>query len=559
MLPVSQMDELEGLLQDWIRWFRVRRAFSWTFRAAVIGLALALVMSLLTILLPQLPWELLKGEFLGMVVALVLIFVGAAFIASYLWPFPLSRAARYFDRTFELSERVSTALELAEQGSEALPASEILSLQRQDALEMARQVQPRDRLPLKLARQDIIAGTIIAAGLVFVWFFGQPYFDTALQQRAVQAAISTEIERIESARETIQSETDLEPERRAELDEPLQQALEGLGSSENMEQAVSVLTGTQERLESLSDWDALQAGEQLKRIGSDLARQQGSPLGSFGGSLADGETNRAAGELLSIDPASLDAEGRQALSDQLGETAAALEESVPELAAQMREAAEALSQEDLQSARQALEQAAQTLVETGQQILQSELAQQTADELAEGGQRVIQAGRDAAGSQGEQASGSEADGAGQGTGEGLASGEGNGAGDSSGAGQGTGSGSPADSGSPPDSGSPSEDGPIAQDNPPGDGDSRPYEQIFAPQRLGEGQGGDLVTLPRSGQTGSQVTGQGNVAPGEPGEIRVPYEQALPLYDQKYREAMDSPQLPIYLRPIVRDYFSFISP
>jgi hypothetical protein len=554
MPPNPSVIELEGVLSEWIRWFRTRQAITWTYRAILMGMGVAVGISLLAFTLPEISWELLRGEFLGLTLALMAIFAGAAFTAALLWPMHRLKAARYFDRKFELRERVSTALELAELGRDEFSDSEIVTQQSLDALAQARQVQPRARLPVRLSRQDLLAGAFILGALISVWFWGEPYFERALQQRAFQTAITEEIEQIESARERLQAEMVLDPERRDELEQPLQQALQGLENSRNMEQAVSVLSSTRQSLGDLSDPRALQAGEQLRRTGSDLARQEGSPLNTFGESLAGGDFTRAAGELASIDPGSLDAEEREALLEQLEETAAALEESVPNLAGQLREAAAALRENDLQSAQQALEGAAQDLLETGQQILQSELARQVAENIGQGQQRVIQAGRDAAGSQGQPAGGSETGdpGDGQLAGQGQAPGSGNEGGISSGAGQGVTSGADQE-------GSESGSGPISQDNAPGEGGVLPYEQIFAPQRLGEGQGGDLVTLPRSDQIGDQVTGEGVVSPGEPGESRVPYDQALPFYERIYREAMENPQLPVYLRPIVRDYFSYLEP
>jgi hypothetical protein len=554
MSPDPSVVKLEGVLNEWIRWFRTRQAITWTYRAVLMGMGVALGISLLAFTLPEFSWELLKGEFLGLTLALMAIFAGAAFTAALVWPVQPLKAARYFDRKFELRERVSTALELAKLGREEYSDSEILSQQREDALAQARQVQARARLPVRVSSQELLAGVFILGALISVWFLGEPYFERALQQRTLQTAIREEIAQIESVREKLLAETALDPERRAELEQPLQQALQGLEGSRNTEQAVSVLNSTRQRLGEISDPQAVQAGEQLRRTGSDLARQSGSPLNSFGESLAEGDFTRAAGELASIDPDSLDAEQREDLLDQLEETAAALEESVPNLAGQLREAAEALRRNEDQSARQALEGAAQDLLETGQQILQSELARRTAENIGQGQQRVIQAGRDAAGSQGQPAGGSETDdpGDGQLAGQGQVPGSGNEGGISSAGGQGVTSGAEQ-------VGSESGSDPISQDNAPGEGGTLPYEQIFAPQRLGEGQGGDLVTLPGSGQIGDQVTGEGVVSPGELDESRVPYVQVMPLYERIYREAMENPQLPTYLRPIVRDYFSYLEP
>jgi hypothetical protein len=100
--------------------------------------------------------------------------------------------------------------------------------------------------------------------------------------------------------------------------------------------------------------------------------------------------------------------------------------------------------------------------------------------------------------------------------------------------------------------------PIGQDNRPGDGGERVYEQIYAPQRLGE-EGGETVTLPGSGQPGDQVIGEGEVAPGMENPSSVPYVEVYPAYLQAYRQAVESGRVPLHLRSIVREYFSSLEP
>ena len=93
---------------------------------------------------------------------------------------------------------------------------------------------------------------------------------------------------------------------------------------------------------------------------------------------------------------------------------------------------------------------------------------------------------------------------------------------------------------------------------PGDGGETTYEQIYAPTRLG-GEDGSQVTLPESGQPGDQVTGEGATQPGQPGVSTVPYVEVYASYAEAYRRAIDSGQVPISFRNLVRDYFSSLEP
>jgi len=100
--------------------------------------------------------------------------------------------------------------------------------------------------------------------------------------------------------------------------------------------------------------------------------------------------------------------------------------------------------------------------------------------------------------------------------------------------------------------------PIGQDNKAGDGGMRSYEEIFAPQRLG-GSGGEEVNLPGSGQPGDQIMGQGDTTPGDPNASRVPYVDVLAEYTEAYRQAIESGQVPVTMRALVRKYFSSLEP
>jgi hypothetical protein len=74
-----------------------------------------------------------------------------------------------------------------------------------------------------------------------------------------------------------------------------------------------------------------------------------------------------------------------------------------------------------------------------------------------------------------------------------------------------------------------------------------------------GAGGETLTLPPGEGAGDQVTGEGDLPFDQPGRSRVPYVDVYAQYAEAVRQAIESGQVPAYLRPVVRDYFSSLEP
>jgi hypothetical protein len=252
----------------------------------------------------------------------------------------------------------------------------------------------------------------------------------------------------------------------------------------------------------------------------------------------------------------MDRAGQGALAQQLEGAAAALSQTDPNLADRLNAAAEHLRTGDTQAAQRDLQAAARELTEAGGRIEGSALAGRAAAEVSGARQRLLES----AGGNGQQTASaggsSQGDGqagstAGQGAENGqqpAASGQdgaGGGAGRGEGAGE-TGTGGPTGASS------------IDQGNAPGDGGIQPYEPISPTQRFG-GTGGEVLTLPPGEGSGDQVTGEGDLPFDQPGSSQVPYTDVYPQYAEAYRQAIESGQVPAYLRPVVRDYFSSLEP
>lgn len=511
---MTSFTDLDLILRRWTRWMRLRLALTWGGRGLAMGFFLALAVGVTGLLGARL----LRGEFLLLVGILAF---GAALLASVLaffWPLPPLKAARIFDRVFRLQERISTAWELRQS-----PSTPLVERQLEDALTAARAVQPRRDLPLRLGLLETALTVVFALLIGLVWSRGETWFQAAEQSRAAQQAIEAQSRQIEEILRQIETSETLTEEQKRALSEPLQEALESLQENPSQEGAVSILAGTGEKLQALSDPQAQQMSEALQQAGESLAAQEGSPLEAVGRELAQGNAANAASQLSQIDVSQLSQSEKEQLASQLEQMAQALSATNPQLASQLNQAAQALRNGDDSAAQQALQSAAQTLARSGQQLAFSQTASQLAQGMSEGAGRVLAAG---GGSQ----SGENAGGAGAGNGSGMnEGGMGNEAGGS----------------------------PIPQDNGPGDGGESAFEKIFASSLLGGGDGSD-VSLPGSGADGTTI-GSAPSTNTNPGQTSVPYNEVYAQYNEIIQQAIESGEIPFEFIQLILDYFNSLEP
>lgn len=555
--------EFEHLFRQWSVWYRLRRSVAWLLRGLIFGLALALGFSLVGLAQEGL----LKEEYFALVLRFTFFSTAVAALAGTGWPVSKEQLARFFDQHFKLKERSSTSLELLKQRkttADEYIRPEILNpvddlqvslveKQLKDTLIVGSRVRPQALFFLQMTRSQVILVGTLVVGLVLVGVFGEPLFQRARQQRLTSQAIAQEAARLEALAEHIRADEKLTPAQRQEIAQTLEEAVKKLNEAQTTEQSVAVLASAENQLRALENEQAQEQAEGLQNAGKRLLEENpagsDTPLQSFAQNLAEGDYLGASQDLANLDVSQLSQEEIGSLADQLEEASRTLEDSNPELAQQMAEAAQALRDGNIQEAQQALQQAAQALANTGQQIAQSQAASQAAGQVSQGQDRLIQAG----GSQGQQAQvgqpgqgqGSQRQGSNNQSGNSSQGTGGSGAGEGESAGQ---------EGQGPEAGA----DPIGQDNKAGDGGMRSYEEIFAPQRLG-GSGGEEVNLPGSGQPGDQIMGQGDTTPGDPNASRVPYVDVLAEYTEAYRQAIESGQVPVTMRALVRKYFSSLEP
>jgi len=530
---VTTITDLTTPLHTWIRRWRLQRALTWAMRGLIIGLGLSLTLGGIGLYRARL----LQNEFLALVILLSLAFLFIFGLTAYFWRIQPIKAARHFDRLFHLEERVSTALEL-NQHPEHIP-TEILDRQLEDAVATVRAVKPRQDFPLRLQMREGMYALLFIALISLVWFRGETWFKAAQQARNVQHAVEAQAAQIEELIKQIEANEALTEEQKQALTKPLKEAQASLENNPSLENSVSTLTGTKEELQALSDPQAQQMSEALQQTGSDLAEQTDGPLQSIGENLAQGDTVNAASELANIDTSELSPEEQQQLADQLNQMAESLQSTNPQLANELNQAADALNNGDTEAAQQALDNAAQSMAQAGQQIASAQAANQAVSQLQQGADQVLAAG----GGQPQANQSGQGQGANQGNQTDGTGGSGSGSGSEAGIGQ---------------NGNEAGSDPIAQNNGPGDGGESAYEQIYAPQLLG-GDGGEQVNLPSSDQPGGDVIGEGPTTPGDPNASTVPYNEVYSQYEQINNQAIESGDVPPQFFQIIKDYFDSLKP
>ncbi len=540
------ISELEHTLSAWLSWYRFRRLVNWAGRGLTLGLMIAFGFAVVARL--KAVWSL---EQLIQIAALAsALGAGWGALAAWLWPMSQSAAARYFDLQFGLGERTSTALELARQ---KIVAPEWLARdQLADALNAARMVNPRARLPIRVRRIEwlslLLAAALVAASLAIP----NRQFTVLAQQQAVKQAVAQQVKALEAIRQQIKDDPRLTDAQKEQLTQPLNEAIAQLQTGDlTRQQAVSALTQAQQQLQQLADPNALApvGGQALQSAGQQLSQNSASQ--AVGEALQNNDLNAAAQALGNIDTSQLSAAQQQQLAQSLSQAASQLQSTNPQLAQQLQSAADALQNGDTQAAQSALSAAANTLSAQASQVTTAQAAASAAGQVANGRQSVAQAGQAQQGAQGQGQGGQQGQGQNGQSQNGQGASQGQGQGQGGGAGRGESNGSTGQSGEAGSTTGPSNNG-------PGDGGVRTYEPIYSPYHLG-GTGGPEVPLSGTGDPGSEVVGEGPSRPPTSGAAQVPYNEVYDQYYQSAQYAIDSGAVPPGFKPVIKDYFSSLEP
>jgi len=501
----AQLDRVHG---GWRRRLKLSLAASWGLRGAGAGLAGGLAVSLAALysraLVPEAYLRLLAlGAVLG---------AGLAAALALAWPRSSLSTAIDLDQRLGLRERLSTAVELRRRGwPGALARSQL-----EDTLQTCARATAEGAFAVRITRRAALMGVLLLLFALLPLWLVRPVFEAAERQAAIDVAMEQERARVGALQVEVSQVEPLDPDRREAVLRPLQTAEERLGQAGTIEQALAALGEGEGQLRELASGQATALADSLRAAGERLSQDPDQDLAALGAQLARGEFQEAAETLQQMDLRPATAAQAEAQARQLDAAAEMLRSSEPQLAEALRDAAASLQTGDSAAAQQSLNQAAQALGESSQQILQAQVAGQAAGELAAAQARLLQAAESQATA---------------GRGEGSAE-----------IGQGAVSGSD----------------PIAQGNAPGDGGERPYQPLQPSARLG-GDGALPLSLGGSGQAGELILGMTDLAPGTPEEARVPYTDVYRRYEASARLAIDSLQPPPHLEALVREYFSSLAP
>jgi hypothetical protein len=550
---------ISEVMAGWDNRLRTQQSLLWAPRGLAIGLVVGLIVALAARLFPLFDRPVLliisgAAALVGFVVSL---------LGVWVWPRRPLAMARRFDRTFELQERMSTAVELAE-GRLPVQSAHLARSQLFDALEVADDVKPADGLPLRLQGRELLLLGVLLAVLGAALLLPNPQTAVLKERQAIAETVEEELERLEELREEIQNDEALSEEEREALVETLTESIESLDQrGMTREEAVAELAAAEQQLREIaaeSDEQARLNEEALRAAGEsfstpDLSQQLGQQLsaGDFEGAA------EALDNLLDPEGDPLTPEELEALQQELSEAAEQVEETNPELAESLQQAADAVGQNDGAAAQQALSQASQQLSQSSESISQSQAssqaAQQAASQAQQAQQSVAQAGQSQ--QQGQGQPGGQAQQAGQGQQQGTGaqqSGQGQGQGQpgqTASGGAGTGEGTGQAEGNPIS-------GQMPSNNDPERDEEREFEPIFSPSNLG-GEGGADVGLPGQGDPSRDPVAEGDFVENPAGEAQVPYSEVYADYADAANEALEGEYVPLGLRGLIRDYFSSLDP
>ena len=515
---------LLAALRPWRRRLSLKRGIVWSLRGLAGGICVAVVLLLVARFVPW-PGVLLWAG-LPVVIGLA-----AGSICGLAGRPALLESARQSDRLAGLADRLSTAWELR---SEDTP---IICLQRENALESLKGHHPADVIrlwPGLRVLAPVLAGIAVAVLLVVL---PNPMDEVIQGREEFQNQLARAVEEVRKTGEDLTgTESPLNAEERAALEQALEKLEKALNSAEDAAGSLKALTEAEEDLRLIEQQsgraDALREISQALS-GTTATESLGQALASLDQKALREAVNALAGQIEDLDPEALQ-ELVSALQ-QAANSAASQDEAV---AGALRSAARAAASGDPEQADPALEDLQEALA-----ALQSGAASEGALERAMESLRKARSfvsGIDAAAGQG------SGEGDGSGNGNGVGEGTGNGSENGSGEGSGSGSGSGQGEGDGTGTGSGGGRGGSGAGNQPG------AQQGSETGRLPAGE--ETVYIPGTGPDIPVEIQAGSGGGAVPGALR-PYREVIGDYAGRAREHMERSNIPAGYQDLVRRYFS----
>ncbi|MGQ9889609.1 MAG: hypothetical protein ACUVSX_14135, partial [Aggregatilineales bacterium] len=238
----QQRQALGDVVRAWERRARAQRALRWLPRGLWAGLALGIGAALAARLFPA-----LSAERAAAVAAAVVALAGLIGpLLAWLQPRSLLAAARRFDLEFNLGERTSTALELAE--GRIRTRDDLAARQIADAWAAASAVDVRARLPLRVDGRAWLLAAALAAVLIALLLLPNPQAEAASASTARDAALAQARDDLADATQEVAAISPLPDDQRQALLEQLERAAQTLGEQQvTAEEVFAALAGAQSR------------------------------------------------------------------------------------------------------------------------------------------------------------------------------------------------------------------------------------------------------------------------------------------------------------------------
>ena len=483
--------------------------------------------------------------------------------------------ARTTDK-FGLNEKVLTACELDDRDDR------MASMQRTDAIETLSKFDKK-RIALSISKSHIVVFLALTLALVLTNLIPNPMDRLIQERKGLRAEIDKQLEELKDTENELVAEEGITEEQRQELAKLVDELAEQLKNTGDYKEALKEISKAEDSLVALTD------------------KMREESIGQLAGQLGSLEETQALAQALSDrNPADLEnaldqlkeqleqAENKEKLADSLQE---AIERAIEQMADgqiknSLASASSSLSSGQTGAATEQLGEAMKQAINASNSIgdakyalqqMRSSIARAAGDsQYAQNsgnpsGQNSNNDNQGSENQNGENSSngnsGENNSGNGQGSGEGQGQGSGEGQGQGSGEGQGTGQGQGSGQGTGNGTGSGVGNGTTNQgsgqggsgttgqngNNQPGDENAQTvYEQIYAPERLGDG--GDITNVP------GQNSGQGDTISEDDGRGVgnlvgfIPYKEVFQEYRNDAMNSMDRRVLPPSIQDMVREYF-----
>ena len=256
------------------------------------------------------------------------------------------------------------------------------------AAHTARGLQPRKLVPLVMPQRLwaalALGGILLALGLVPP---GEPLLSFAATSVDPSALTAEQEEQFEEIRSLVEQAHDLEDaaeqqdQLSAEAQERLEEAMRQLEADQlSMEELLSELREAQNALEE-GNLEMSAMEEALEELAQDL--QNSTELGDLAEAMKNQDMAEAAELMrqLAENLASMDSQQMQEMAEQLQQAAQGDQQSMQELMEALQEAAEAMSDEQLADAQQAMQEAAEAMEAMSQRMDAQQMMNQASQQM----------------------------------------------------------------------------------------------------------------------------------------------------------------------------------